>query len=163
MFVCLFFHSRKQKPGADEMTQWVNGLLHSMRTITSQAEQPGFCIPSTWVKAGCIYSPGTGRVETGGSQGCSLAIQSSWNGELQVHWETLSRKIRWRVMEHDMSLCLHVCMHTQTHTYLYILTPTHTKKTEIQNLQTKGESLSNLNYHCLMETFQHWCSHKTPL
>lgn len=107
------------------MAQWVNGLLHSMRTITSQAEQPEFWIPSTWVKAGCIYSPGTGRVETGGSRG------AHWPSSLaeMVNFRFTERTVSKNKVESDgawrQSLPPHVHAHTNTHISVHTHTHTH--------------------------------------
>lgn len=102
------------------MAPWIKYLLDKHEDLSSDLQHSCACNSST-------------RCETAGSWG-SMASQSSLNGELQVQWEILIQKSRWRTIEEHTSrgtcwllvVSVHVRTHGCMHPYTYHLHTTHT-------------------------------------
>jgi hypothetical protein len=80
-------------------------------------------------KVMCACDPRAGRWRQ--EDPWELAVsQSTWISELQVQWETLSQKIRWRAAEddtwHHPLAPPHTWTHAYTHTHIYTHVYTHT-------------------------------------
>ena len=71
----------------------------------------------------CMSVNSTKETERGEDPGGSLASQSSWIGELQVQWETLSQEIRWQVLQEGTGIklwcvCVCVCVYAEMYTHI---------------------------------------------
>lgn len=100
------------------LVRWLMGKVFAAEAweleFTSSARCKGMAAYS------CSSSTG-GMRQAGGCLGAS-ACCLSYNGKLEVHWENLSEKIKWRAMNeprHCQPHQIRVCGYIYTHSHLY--------------------------------------------